>query len=201
MEAVVRFAATLVAIAVAFFGAGSALASNLVDNPGFETGDLTDWTRSGNTTYITVVNYTPYVHSGDYGLQFSGTSADGGAGILSQTLATDPGQDYVVDFWLYSPGGGNGFSVTFDGNTLFSEIDVPAAMPTPAYTEYTFTSTAKNSSALLQFSAYDNPGFFGLDDVSVTLVPEPSAVVLLALGAMGIASAAIRRRVRRGRLA
>jgi flagellin len=191
MEAVVRFAVAAFAIALVLAGACPAEAGNLVDNPGFETGDLTGWTVGGNTTYITVVDYSPYVHSGDYGLQFSGTSGDGDAGILSQTLATDPGQEYVVDFWLYSFGGmPNGFSVAFDGKTLFSETGLQAA----PYTEYTFNSTAIDSSALLQFSAYDNPSYFGLDDISVTALPEPSAVVLLALGALGVASAAIRRR-------
>ena len=197
MEAFVRFALAIVAIAVALGGARSAVAGNLVDNPGFETGDFTGWTVGGLTAYTNVVSYAPYVNTGDYGAQFSGVSGD--PGLLSQTLTTDPGQDYVVDFWLYSFGGTpSGFSVTFDGTSLFSETNMPAA----PYTEYTFTTTAVDSSALLQFSAYDNPSYFGLDDVSVTVVPEPSAVVLLAVGALGVASAAIRRRrVQRGRLA
>ena len=189
MEAVIRFALAVVALALALANCHSADAGNLVDNPGFETGDFTGWTVGGLTAYTHVVSYAPYVNTGDYGAQFSGVSGD--AGLLSQTLTTVPGQEYVVDFWLYSDGGlANGFSVTFDGNSLFSETNLPAA----PYTQYTFNSTAIDSSALLQFSAYDNPGFFGLDDISVTAVPEPSAVVLFAVGAMGVAWAALRRR-------
>jgi hypothetical protein len=197
MEAVVRFALAVVAIALALASPRWAAATNLVENPGFETGDFTGWTVGGETAYTHVVSYAPYVNTGDYGAQFSGVSGDDG--LLSQTLTTVPGQEYIIDFWLYRDGATpNGFSVTFDGNPIFSQTNLSAA----PYTEYTFNSTAIDSSAVLQFSAYDNPGYFGLDDVSVTAVPEPSAVVLLALGTLGVAWAAIRRHLgRRGRLA
>ncbi|HEY1783894.1 MAG TPA: carbohydrate binding domain-containing protein [Pirellulales bacterium] len=196
MDAVVRFVLALAAITLALATPGWAEASNLVDNPGFETGDFTDWTVSGETAYTHVVSYPPYVNTGSYGAQFSGVSGDNG--MLSQTLSTVPGQAYIVDFWLYSDGATpNSFSVTFDGISLFSQINL-AASP---YSEYSFTPTAIDSSATLQFTAYDNPGFFGLDDISVVPVPEPSALVLLAGGALGVAWAAIRRRARLGRLA
>ncbi len=190
MEAVLRFAVGVVAFALALTSACPAQAGNLVDNPGFETGDFTDWTVGGLTAFTHVLSFMCALRQHrQLRAQFSGVSGDPGS--LSQTVATDPGQDYIVDFWLYSFGGTpNGFSVTFDGTSLFSQTNLPAA----PYTEYTFTTTAVDSSALLQFSAYNNPSYFGLDDVSVTALPEPSAVVLLALGALGVVLAAIRRR-------
>ena len=46
--------------------------------------------------------------------------------------------------------------------------------------------TAPGTLTTLTFAAQDDPGFFGLDDISVKLVPEPGSAVLLGLSAVGL---------------
>ncbi|MEO5960247.1 MAG: carbohydrate binding domain-containing protein, partial [Opitutaceae bacterium] len=64
-------------------------------NPGFETGDFTGWTLSGNSGFISITNDA---HSGDFAASFG---AVGSQTLLAQTVvATVPGATYTVDFWL-----------------------------------------------------------------------------------------------------
>jgi hypothetical protein len=80
-------------------------------------------------------------------------------------------------------------SVQFSGVTLLSLTSAPAF----AYTEYTFTALASTNNALLHFSFYNPPVYWYLDDVSVTPVPEPGTLGLIALGALGLVGAVRKR--------
>ncbi len=85
---------------------------SVVQNGGFETGDFSGWTLLGNTTTPTTVynavesldaGFT-VVHSGRYGA-FLG---DAQVATLSQSLATVPGQCYLLSLWLDNPTSGAG---------------------------------------------------------------------------------------------
>jgi hypothetical protein len=137
-----------------------------VTNGGFETGDFSGWTQSGDMSYTGVITGTAgstTVHGGTHAAQFGPNM---GLGYLTQTLATTPGVTYTLDFWLSNPVGGTGteWLVSVGGNTL---MDVHNA-PTFNYTEFTFTFTATSSSTNLQFGFAHPPNWFYLDDVSVT---------------------------------
>ena len=165
----------------------------LVQNGGFETGDFTSWSLTGssgsqynfvgNATSLyttttshrhTTTNYVGsyYIHSGNYGA-FLGQS--GGLAYLSQALATVPGEDYLLSFWLVNPGEfvnpplPNQFTVAWDGTTLFNQANLGVL----SYTNMQFVVSAAASSTTLQFGARNDPDYFGLDDVSVTLIPAP----------------------------
>jgi hypothetical protein len=79
------------------------VAGNIVANCGFETGDFTSWTISGNTAnpggnYYGVDAFD--ANSGNYGAYMSQDLFVGTAPVdLSQTLATSAGL-YQVTFWL-----------------------------------------------------------------------------------------------------
>jgi hypothetical protein len=139
-------------------------------NGGFETGDFTGWTVSSSTSYVTT--NAGYFHSGNYGARLKQYPS---TGALSQTLATVPGQKYLLSFWLADPTNSlgppnNTFRVQWDGNTLYSRINIPFS----TWTNLNFTVTASNASTLLNFNFTDRPYYLALDDISLTAIPAPS---------------------------
>lgn len=139
----------------------------LVQNGGFEAGSFVNWTQSGNTasTYVTGGN-SSYAHSGTYGAELGPA---GSLGYLSQTLATAPGQIYLLSCWLDSPDGltNNEFLVEWNGLTQFDQVNLPAI----GWTNLQFIVVAAGPSTVLQFGFRDDPTYLGLDDVSVLPVP------------------------------
>ena len=125
-------------------------------------------------------------------------------GILSQSIATTPGQAYTLSFALLDQNalqGAESFVVTFGG---FSDTILGTSLNTAAYTSLVLTIGASNvtstSTALsfqgLQDSATASPAF-NLDDVTrtanIAAVPEPSGIALLA-GAVAMLAAGVSRR-------
>jgi hypothetical protein len=133
--------------------------NNLVQNPGFETGDFTDWTNDGNER---VDSNSP--HTGSYDADFPSVNI---YGTISQTLTTTAGTSYTLTFWLEnqaSSGSGCDFQVMWN-NVLLSGGDISGCVYTP-YTQYTFTITGTGSDTL-SFKGQNNPAAYYLDDISV----------------------------------
>jgi hypothetical protein len=163
--------------------------ANLVINGGFETGDFTAWTVAGDTRFDSITSIPEFVHSGDYAAQVAG---QGRFTWLWQDIATTVGATYHVSYWLKADGlKPNVASVTFGEQMLFYEADVDAF----PYTKYSFDVQATDTVSTLEFDFQDDLGYFHLDDVSVTAVPEPSALALLAAAAIGLLGYARRRRI------
>lgn len=154
---------------------------SLVQNGDFETGSFTGWTLAGNgvignTIYNAVEPSTAgfdVVHSGSYGA-FLGDSSPA---TLSQVIATQPGQLYLLSMWLNNPASGAGqlFTVNWltngtSTNTLFSVVNPPAF----TWTNLLFLVAAADTNSTLQIVAENAPNFFGLDDVVLTPLPSPS---------------------------
>jgi hypothetical protein len=158
--------------------------ANLVTNPGFETGTFSGWTQFGDTSFTGVAAGAPYAHSGTFGAYFGPTGGDGG---INQTIATIAGFSYTVDFWLSNDDsqGNNHMSASFAGVNLLTLVNAPPF----AYTHYTMNVTATSSSSLLNFTFYNPPAYYYLDDVAVNVVPEPGTLGLIALGALGLVGA------------
>jgi hypothetical protein len=146
---------------------------SLVQNGGFETGDFTGWTQSGNTAYTSVTSgNSAFVHSGTYG---AALGPSGSLGYLSQTLPTFAGQNYLLSLWLDNPNNSYGatpnqFLVQWNGTTIFSETN----MPFTTWTNLQFIVTATGSSTVLQLGFRDDPYYLSLDDISVAPIPVPA---------------------------
>jgi hypothetical protein len=141
---------------------GSAPGGNLVTNGGFETGDLSGWTNSGNAGFTTVAS--DHVHSGAYATDLGPVGSDGS---LRQNIATIAGEHYTLDFWLANDGGSpNDFSVSWNSSTLPPFPLVNANSQT--YTEYTYNLIATGTSTPLEFDFRQDPAYWHLDDISVT---------------------------------
>jgi len=131
---------------------------NLVRNCGFETGDFTNWTRSGDPNFTTVD--TSSAHSGSFGLDIGPPD---GLGYIAQNLATTPGTFYHVCYWIENAGGpANRFTASWEGNII---VDVSDQQAFP-YRQDCFDVFACTDNAELKFGFLQVPSFFHFDDVS-----------------------------------
>jgi len=172
---------------------GLQVGQQLVQNGGFEAGTtngvlpinwtIVDASSNGSANdYVDNGTYSPITpHSGTYYFLYTQSSP---LAYLSQTLATIPGQTYLLSFWLTNVVGSVGSSNILEQfqvnwitnltgtNTVLNLTNPPAF----GWTNYLFTVTATGTNTTLQFAADNTPGFFGLDDITVTPVPSPAVI-------------------------
>lgn len=195
---------TITASLTGLLTASSTLAQNLILNPGFDTGDLTDWTplnaTSGSTISVipTGGNPTDYAWLNNtteaYNLALSQTTPNGsvvGAGITI---------DYSFDLLGGNQAaGGVDFIHIFDENASGAVISQgpgllgPYFPSTSSWTTYTgsFTTVAGSDHLYIEFDATTgaNSGSvdqMGIDNVILTVAPEPTTLPLAAMGMVGI---------------
>ncbi|MEH2258346.1 DUF642 domain-containing protein [Nostoc sp.] len=198
---VFSFTTTLISTAVITNTSNAAVqAAELVKNGSFELDPLldpnnsnatnpniTDWTKAGNPMDISGIRISnfPQHNSGNQGLSLSGFID---LSYISQTLSTQPGQQYELSYYLASideaPDLDNQFQTFVGGNKLFDQKDI-SFQP---YTQYKFNFTADALSTELKFGDWDKYGFLYLDNVSVKPVPEPSTIggIVVTAGLLGI---------------
>lgn len=183
--------------------ASVAVAQNLVQNPGFETGSFTGWTASSYGGHGGA-RWEIYSGAGAHtGTHYASTGCNGssggtciapdpGAGAwLYQDLATTPGTQYTLTFY-YAPGGATGGGVAElqvlwgpsgsplttggNGSCTGSCVFDNALIGSSTYTKYTMTLTATSTSMRLEFLGRQDPQLDFLDDVSV-VAPSPNTPV------------------------
>jgi hypothetical protein len=153
-----------------------------IGNGGFETGDFSDWQLTGDTNVnfadsidfallsgsssIPGVDDAKFAHTGIYGA-FLGQANSPGS--LSQSIPTVPGQQYLVSFWLANPASGvpNEFGVSWNESLLFHQLNLDAF----DWTNLQFIVTATATESALEFSFRNDNKAFGLDDITLHIVP------------------------------
>jgi hypothetical protein len=151
------------------------------------------WTVTGGTVDIIPVGSSFHFVDDANGNYVDLDGSTGSAGLLSTTIATPANGQFTATFSLagnHRDGSTELVTVNFGGTTeTFSPSELDDL------TVHTITGNAVGGSITLSFqdASHDNIGAL-LDDVSVSAVPEPGSLTLMAAGVLGLAFAARRRR-------
>ena len=208
--------------ALTLAAAAPACATNLLTNPGFETGDFTGWTVAGAaangvaTLGTPVAAYFPgkvNVRSGNYaayGLVRGNCCTTPEPIVLSQTLTVTPFDTLNIGFYASNWSSSSvGAAIENAPNGVEIYVDGTAIVPATGYFLFNndaswdnFAGTFVNGAAStitveFQFVASGYGNFpVSLDDFYVNGVapalPEPSSLLLAGLAMIGLAQSRIR---------
>ncbi|WP_405529402.1 carbohydrate binding domain-containing protein [Streptomyces canus] len=152
-----RLLALLGSAALAFVGAvalpGTAQAANVLTNPGFESGNLSPWTCTGNLGSVV----SSPVHGGTKSLQGAVSSSDNAQ--CSQTVAVQPNTTYSLSGWVR-------------GSYVYLGVDGGASTWTTSPSAYSrlttsFTTGASQTSATVYVHGWYAQGTYYADDISL----------------------------------
>ena len=213
----------LIALAALSLGTSVAAAPNLVVNGDFEAAPapagaysqygggngFTGWTATGNDILVIDKAYAEgsLVFNANDGssnaVDLTGAGNTGPADGITQTVATIGGKRYQLSFFVgnASPSGQNAGSYTqpstlnlsIDGGaimTFTNAVNVANGIDFAQFTTF-FTATGPTLLAFSNGTVGDN--YLGLDNVSVSLVPEPATWGLMIAG-FAMVGAVTRRR-------
>ncbi|QMU67666.1 chitinase [Streptacidiphilus sp. P02-A3a] len=149
-------------------GANAATASNLVVNPGFETGSLANWNCDAGTGSVV----TSPVHSGSYALAGAASSSDDAQ--CTQTISVQPSSTYSLSAWVQG-------SYVYLGTSGDGTTDVSTWSSNSAWNQLStsFTTGASTTSVTVYLHGWYGQGTYYADDVALTGAagssPSPTA--------------------------
>ena len=158
-----------------------ATAANIVTNGSFETGSFSGWSIAATScgSDFGITTNPDDAESGIYAAFFNG-SCPGSYDSFEQVLPTVAGLNYAVSFWIETQGSAaRDLIVDWNGSPILNL----SGAGTGAYALYNFIEPATSSGTTLEFLGYNtnsNPDF--VDNVSVSVIDEPSTSLLLWIG-------------------
>lgn len=167
--------------------ASIAPAQNLLNNPGFETGDTSGWS-------ITAASSNSFFYVDNFGNARTGADCLGLGAWSSiedtffQNVATTIGSHYTYSMWVNgSNNSDQDLTIKWGSTTLFHGV------ATRGYTQYSYDVTATATTTKVSFGGYNNSDINYADDISLTATPAPEPASMAILG-IGVASILRRRR-------
>jgi hypothetical protein len=201
----------LVSLAILALSATQAVAQNLVVNPSFEDptvsmGSANDvWFRFGSGANGVSSESTAMPRTGARNMELQLVGANQFAGVFQNlNMPVSPGQKFVFTGWAKNASGAP-FAATQElklewqgtPNPPLNRVDVLTLGP--EYEQFMHMGVAPAGTtglvvtyAVSSFGAGQGDSLVYLDDISVTLVPEPATFLMIAVGLFGLLS--IRRR-------
>jgi Protein of unknown function (DUF642)/PEP-CTERM motif len=167
---------------------------------------ITGWTVVGPQASIVSGTFSQEcctfpAEDGSQWLDLTGFNANSTEGV-EQTVATTPGTNYTLSFWIgnvFDPGGIFGTTSTVDvrlggvGGTLLGAFtNHSTTTGTQVWQQFTTSFTAAGSSTTLAFLNADpgNDNANGLDNIVLTAnetgIPEPGTLSLLGIAIIGL---------------
>ena len=158
-------------------------AQSILQNGGFETGDFTGWNTVNKSEFLSVDDgssslFIPY--DGSYYALFGGSGDS-----IDQAVVTTPGAAYDISYSLNASYATSDILVSWDGAPLSSLTSYNSGQVNNGWVNFDFQVTASSALTDLAFT-YNNGPAMGIDDVSITSVPEPSTLALAGLGSLAL---------------
>ncbi|MHA6762646.1 carbohydrate binding domain-containing protein [Streptacidiphilus sp. PAMC 29251] len=141
----------------AFTGSASADTTNLVANPGFETGSLANWSCSAGTASVV----SSPVHSGTHALSAAPTSGD--TAQCTQTISVQPNSSYSLSAWVQGP-------YVYLGTSGDGTTDVSTWSNSSSWNQLstTFKTGASTTSVTIYLHGWYGQGAYQADDVTLS---------------------------------
>lgn len=141
-----------------------------------------------------------FAQDGNFYLDLSGSYQNSAHAIVFQDFATVPFTSYELAFYIGAshqqpPSATINVQLTGSATLLDTTLTPLAPSANINWSHQTFSFVADSTTTRLSFvdiSTFDDNTSF-VDNVSVTVVPEPSSVVLLFVGALGLRAVGRRR--------
>lgn len=147
-------------------------------------GSVTGWTVGGVSVDMVSGPSRWVAADGNQAIDLAGTP---GPGSVSQMLATTNGTAYRVRFALSRNDEGGSVADKDVDFSFGSYTENLLGAVQNSWTYYERIIVADSSSTEIKFASDSSGNFGGLvDDVSVTVVPEPASMAALAIGGLGI---------------